>query len=97
MRLKPMVSAKFFHPAVATKLSHHDAKACGVRLFSQLLPCGGFPDLRHNASMEKGLERIHPLPGFSLLRKAPAATPTQAPYAVRTANTILVSNISVKT
>jgi len=25
-----MVSGKFFHPAVATKLSHHDAKACGV-------------------------------------------------------------------
>jgi hypothetical protein len=40
-----MVSAKFFHPAVATKLSHHDAKACGVRVFSQLRQCRGFIQL----------------------------------------------------
>jgi len=33
-----MVSEKFFHPAVAMKLSHHDVKSVWcVGLFSQLL------------------------------------------------------------
>ena len=50
-----MVSAKFFPQAVATRLSHHDAKACGVGLFSQLLPRGGAE--LHLRSLEKSCSK----------------------------------------
>jgi hypothetical protein len=42
MGLKSMVSTVLLlFVALAVKLKHHNAKACGVRLFSQLLPWVG--------------------------------------------------------